>query len=206
MERTSNAGNNNSKYKKRGKKNKAKESFRIIENVIKSKQSTTNNKHTINTQSTINNQDTINTQSTINQDTINTQSRQYANILKKSETKSDICVNESVNFAKNVKYDKIFSPEFYKRRSNFRNTVTKNSNSSYGVWEYTYFQHIIDLSNIFKEYTKELDIKTDTFDFLDVFSKFIYKFSSGKINPYIELLTENTDNLYKEFTIKRNKI
>ena len=42
-------------------------------------------------------------------------------------------------------------------------------------------------------------------DFLENFCIFLREYSSGKISPYIEELSERTQNLYMEFTIKRQE-
>lgn len=77
------------------------------------------------------------------------------------------------------------------------------------VWEYTYFQHILNLRKIFENGINHLNInkriETRSVDFLENFCIFIREYSSGKISPYIEHLSEKTQNLYTEFTIKRQE-
>lgn len=77
------------------------------------------------------------------------------------------------------------------------------SNISHGAWEYIYFNHILDLLNIFSSYSKKLKLNIDTNSFrvINSFSRFIYKCSSGKISPYIENFNTSIDNIYKEYTI-----
>jgi hypothetical protein len=122
----------------------------------------------------------------------------YASILKKCEnTKSEIISKSAIN----TPIIPIIS------RRGFQKTSTQHRyNGSYGVWEYTYFKHILDLHIIFSNGIKKLGIETHTIYFLDKFCYFIRESSSGKISPFIEILNNPNEELYHEFTIKRNEL
>lgn len=79
------------------------------------------------------------------------------------------------------------------------------SHSSYDAWEYSYFQYILDLHDIFTKNIDQFGIKgVNTANFIDVFSHFIYDCSSGEISPFLDKLPLHIENLYSEFDIKRN--
>ena len=122
----------------------------------------------------------------------------YASILKKCEnTKSEIISKSTINTS--------IIPIITRR--GFQKTRAQHRyNGSYGVWEYTYFKHILDLHTIFSNGIRKLGIETDTINFLDKFCYFIRESSSGKISPFIEILNDPTEELYSEFTIKRNEL
>lgn len=93
-----------------------------------------------------------------------------------------------------------------RRRKSVRNSIPKpNFNVSYDVWEHTYFQHILDLADIFFAGTEKLGIYVDYINFLDVFGHFIRDCSSGEISPHIEELSDHTNNFYMNFSILRNE-
>ena len=119
----------------------------------------------------------------------------YANIIKRD--------NESGEYFKS---DDNGSITDYKTITGVFNKTTRSKNNvSYDVWKYTYFKHILDLSDIFSDGVKKLGIETNNINFLDVFSEFIRQCSSGDISPFIENLDEKTEELYLENAIKRNK-
>jgi hypothetical protein len=77
-------------------------------------------------------------------------------------------------------------PRIYRHRHSVRNQIPNpNNNISHGVWEYIYYRHILELSDIFSNCAKKLDIDIDSFDFIDIFSHFIRDCSSGEISPNI---------------------
>ena len=50
----------------------------------------------------------------------------------------------------------------YRSKPTVRNQVPKpNNNNSFGVWEHTYFKHVLELSDIFSEGANKLGIDTD---------------------------------------------
>jgi hypothetical protein len=124
----------------------------------------------------------------------------YASILKKCENTESKIISKS-----NIISSKTSTIPVITRRE-FQKTVRNRYNCSYGVWEYTYFKHILDLHTIFSNGIKKLGIETDTINFLDKFCYFIRESSSGKISPFIEILNDPTVELYSEFTIKRNEL
>jgi hypothetical protein len=92
-----------------------------------------------------------------------------------------------------------------RQRWTTRNQVPRpNNKNSFNAWEFVYFKHILDLSDIFSKGISELDFDAKSFNFLDIFSHFIRDASSGEISRYIEELDEKTDQFYLEYTIKRN--
>jgi len=108
-------------------------------------------------------------------------------------------LNENNIFSSNI-------PLLIKKKI-IRNQISRlNKNISHDAWEYVYFEHILNLYNIFSEVFKKLNlnIDTDSFDFLYNFSLFIKDCSSGEISPYIENLSDNVNTVYLEYTIKRD--
>ena len=94
-------------------------------------------------------------------------------------------------------------------RLSFRNALNcRKPVPSYGVWEYNYFKHILDLKDIFSHNIKKLglDIETDSSYFLDNFGRLIWESSSGEVSPYLDKLDETLENVYFEFDIKRNNL
>jgi hypothetical protein len=94
-------------------------------------------------------------------------------------------------------------------RISLKNKFKNSSNCSYDTWEFFYFKYIVDLYEIFLNGINQLDtnININTVNTFYKFSKFIRKCSSGEISPYLETIENtNLENLYNEFTIKRNKL
>lgn len=128
----------------------------------------------------------------------------YASILyKKNDDKSIEDTNKSTTeYTNNFPIIQTFKP-----KTLVRNRIPrKNCNSSYYVWEQTYFRHILDLKDIFSLVASKLNIETESIDFLNVFAKFIRDCSSGEISPYIEDLTEYETQSYLNFIILRNEL
>ena len=69
---------------------------------------------------------------------------------------------------------------------------------SYETWEYLYFAHILKLYEIFSVGMKKLYPSLDLwcYDFLDVFGKFIYDYSSKELSMYENELSDNIKDLY----------
>ena len=132
--------------------------------------------------------------------------RNYADIILKPEhNENTICSDKITNDTNNSVIIPIRIPSYGKRQT-VRNQVPKiNKNVSYHLWEYTYFQHILDLKAIFSKCSQMLDIDINTVNFLDIFSHFIRDNSSGHISPYIEHLNENSNHIYSNFTTLRNE-
>jgi hypothetical protein len=132
----------------------------------------------------------------------------YANSVSKNENENEQSSESPCEISDDSNIKLILQPYIKStRKRTVRNTCPKSSNNgSHDVWEYTYFQHLLDLSSIFSKGVHKLGIETDSINFLDVFSHFIRDCSSGEINPYIETLNKNTNNQYKNFSILRNEL
>lgn len=128
----------------------------------------------------------------------------YASIISKNDDKSSLAYaseyTESTTIVP-VIIQNIFGTTPVRNR-----IPQRNCNSSYDVWEYTYFRHILDLKDIFSQRAAKLNIETESVDFLNIFSQFIRDCSSGEISPYVEDLTEDDNEYYLDFTILRNEI
>ena len=136
----------------------------------------------------------------------------YANIIKQDE-KKDVDVpleeisDEYIGIKKLININNKINKNY--KNESVRNQIPRpNNNIHYDVWEHTYFQHILNLHDIFVSGVKKMgvDIETDTFNFLYVFGNFLRECSSGEISPHIEDLSENLDDFYLEYTIKRDDI
>ena len=130
--------------------------------------------------------------------------RNYASIIKSQGLVSAMADTKIVT-QDNISSYKIFLIPSNKRKL-VRNQIPKNKNSSLDTWEYEYFNHIIDLKKIFSEGIKKIKIfKIDTksVEFFDNFSRFIKKYSSGEISPYLEKLNENTETIYNQYIITK---
>ena len=130
----------------------------------------------------------------------------YASVTKEDEPepepKKDVVVNPEEREYRTI----VPKIPTYRSKPTVRNQVPKpNNNNSFGVWEHTYFKHVLELSDIFSEGANKLGIDTDSINFLDIFSNFVRDCSSGEISPFIEELDPKTDEFYLEYTIKRNE-
>jgi hypothetical protein len=128
----------------------------------------------------------------------------YASVTKKDDQEAEEYKDVSTE---EYEYKTIVTkiPQSSRTRPTVRNqTPRPNNNVSFGVWEHTYFKHVLELSDIFSEGVNNIVVDTKSFKFLDIFSKFIRECSSGEISPYIEELDPTIDELYMEYTIKRN--
>lgn len=126
----------------------------------------------------------------------------YANVTKEDEPEKDVVVNPEEREYRTI----VPKIPTYRSKPTVRNQVPKPNNSnSFGVWEHTYFKHVLELSDIFSEGANKLGIDTDSINFLDIFSNFVRDCSSGEISPFIEELDPKTDEFYLEYTIKRNE-
>lgn len=128
----------------------------------------------------------------------------YASVTKEDEPEpeKDVVVNPEEREYRTI----VPKIPTYRSKPTVRNQVPKpNNNNSFGVWEHTYFKHVLELSDIFSEGANKLGIDTDSINFLDIFSNFVRDCSSGEISPFIEELDPKTDEFYLEYTIKRNE-
>jgi hypothetical protein len=128
----------------------------------------------------------------------------YASVTKEDEPEpeKDVVVNPEEREYRTI----VPKIPTYRSKPTVRNQVPKPNNSnSFGVWEHTYFKHVLELSDIFSEGANKLGIDTDSINFLDIFSNFVRDCSSGEISPFIEELDPKTDEFYLEYTIKRNE-
>jgi hypothetical protein len=138
---------------------------------------------------------------------------EYSTIIKSINNNDNDNDNDETNIQNqdnilNTYFTPFFSPAIYKNyRKSVRNQNPRlNTTVTYNKWESTYFQHILDLAEIFSNGIDEinLDVTTNNFDFLDYFGRFIKDSSSGEISPYVEEMNKNTKEFYIEFDIKRN--
>ena len=82
------------------------------------------------------------------------------------------------------------------------------ANNSYDAWEHTYFKHILDLHEIFMNDFRNLkipDFDPCSASFLYTFGQFVRECSSGEISPYVDDLSEDLENFYCEYIIKRQE-
>jgi len=135
----------------------------------------------------------------------------FASLIGKIEPEIDRNTSEDV-ITDDAKYstDVILNiPKLTKFRRSVKNQISlQHSNNSHSAWELTYFKHILEIHAIFANAIDKLGfshINTKSADFLNIFSKFIRKCSSGKLSPYIEELTNEEEQIYLEYTIKRNE-
>lgn len=126
--------------------------------------------------------------------------RAYANMVIKSEHEPENITTNEVNTISKSCTIIPKCPRANERKETVSNQVPQlYTNASYGVWEHTYFQHVLNLAKIFSNGTRNLGIQTNTIDFLDTFSHFIRDVSTGQISPYIEELNKDTDEFYLNF-------
>jgi hypothetical protein len=132
----------------------------------------------------------------------------YASIISKNDDKSSLAdASEYTNDTESTTIVPVIIQNIFGTKTQVRNRIPqRNCNSSYDVWEHTYFRHILDLKDIFSQRAAKLNIETDSVDFLNIFSQFIRDCSSGEISPYVEDLTEDENEYYLDFTILRNEI
>lgn len=129
--------------------------------------------------------------------------RSYAGIITEDTKEIDHGTIKPESNEPFISANKFFIPN----RTSVRNQIPKpNRNNSFGVWEHTYFSHILELYNIFINETKSiLKLNANSIDTLDNFCRFIRECSSGEISPYINELSPALENIYTEFLIKRNE-
>ena len=131
----------------------------------------------------------------------------YANIITKPEQDTESITPYEHADDTQVRSVVPILLQSHRRKKTVRNNVPRpNNNVSYDVWEHAYFQHILDLCEIFNNGARKLGLETDTICFLDIFAHFIRDCSSGENSPYIENLNPDTSNFYLNFTILRNNL
>jgi hypothetical protein len=81
----------------------------------------------------------------------------------------------------------------------FRRPPAKGGGCNYDRWEYSYFAYLMEMYKILCEGEMEWD-PPSMYDFF----QFIYYTSSGKISANLEKLTEEQEEAYSEYMIKRN--
>lgn len=130
----------------------------------------------------------------------------YASVTKRDDNES----NDEITVSPEEDEFKPIIPSIQRtnrRKHTVRNQVPRpNNNVSYDVWEQTYFKHVLELRDIFSKGVDKLGIETSSINFIDIFSNFIRECSSGEISKYIEGFDDLTDELYMEYTIKRNEL
>jgi len=80
------------------------------------------------------------------------------------------------------------------------NYTPPRGNSCRDTWEWAYFEHLLELRNIFIRGMKEINSnyvrQLYSPEFFDNFSQFIYEASSQYISPHLQPLSENLEQDY----------
>jgi hypothetical protein len=94
-----------------------------------------------------------------------------------------------------------------------RNHVTRKPNyvyrrsGNYDGWERAYFREILELRDI---YIRDIDSESIVYfnspQFLYRFGQFLYKNSSGTVTRFLEPMTDDLENIYREYKEMREKI
>lgn len=130
----------------------------------------------------------------------------YAEITKTNDNKS----SNTPSIIRNESSGRICQDVLRPKRQLVTNYVPQKGNSSYGVWEFSYYRHLIDLRNIFingmLDNHPELDGYLQSDAFTDDFFRFVRECSSCYISPQLELLTEQEEEDLAKFQIKRDEI
>lgn len=97
-----------------------------------------------------------------------------------------------------------------------RNHVTRKPNyvyrrgSNYDGWERAYFREILELRDIYIRGIGEIDSESIIYfnspQFLYRFSQFLYKNSSTTVTRFLEPMTDDLENIYREYKEMREKI
>ncbi len=130
----------------------------------------------------------------------------YSDILKKANSKeesvtNDVCTDESASVdIKSIKFSR--RPPSY----------LSEKNVCYDTWEKSYFLQLIALRDIFcKDYTEffsneETITHLQSPKFFHDFAKMIFDSSSKLIQADLEPLSEEMEDVYSEYLIKRNNL
>ena len=130
----------------------------------------------------------------------------YANIIKKVVTVEKPVIKEK----KTVKLEQIDNKISYRQCAfGIMYNPYKKSQCSYETWEYHYYTELENLKNIFcanlvQEYPELYSYFMSTEFTIDFFA-FIYKTSSQYILPNMTPISEEEEDKYCEFMIKRNE-
>ena len=93
--------------------------------------------------------------------------------------------------------------------TNYTPCTNRGNNISRDSWELSYFEHLLYVHNMFlntiKEINMELFENLQTPDFFDHFSQYIFDNSSKYISPYLEELTDDTEQIYTRYKTYKTK-
>lgn len=85
----------------------------------------------------------------------------------------------------------------------------KTFKHSYNTWEYAYFEYLIELRNTFASKCIEFYPEDYNYvyseEFFYKFVKFVYDHSSKTISPYLKPLSENVENQYSKYLLKKEE-
>jgi hypothetical protein len=130
----------------------------------------------------------------------------YAAALKKGLSNSVTATNnEELNRDTTIKFGG-GENNYTTRRPNYIYT----RNSSYDGWERVYFREILELRDIYISVLGEIDNQTIIYlnspEFLYKFGQFIYKNSSTSVTRFLEPLSNELENIYREYKEIREQI
>lgn len=108
----------------------------------------------------------------------------YADILKKG-------IEQSQSYCSETESVTTINERYIKRKRN----------SNYDRWEYAYFSHLINMYKI----VYGNDTEYDPSEMYHFFS-FIYDVSSKQISQYLDKLTEEEQEAYFKYQIKRDEL
>lgn len=124
-------------------------------------------------------------------------------LQSKKITYASIIHKDEINIDKNINIDKQKEIE-----DMVCILINNNKFGNIELWKYIYFNHILDIKNIFENGIRKLNlpckIHTKNIDFLDNFCDFLRVYSSGKIENYIEPLSVSNSMLYLEYITKKS--
>ena len=77
-----------------------------------------------------------------------------------------------------------------------------NTFSGKNSWTNSYFYHILQLKSLIEDRVRENypDFELDLHEFVD----FLYHTSSGKIDPYLDDLTEDVQSIFFQYLVHKN--
>lgn len=121
----------------------------------------------------------------------------YSDILKKKPIEPEVCTPSIINVSDNTENQRI-KP---KKRKQFH---------CYNTWEFVYFEHLLNLRDMFYEKITPLFPEWKKYimseEFFYKFSHTIYEGSSTLYPVYPQPMSKTIENVYREYLIKREKI
>lgn len=81
----------------------------------------------------------------------------------------------------------------------------KGMKASFDAWEFAYFFRILEIRDIFVQgllhTCPDLGNWVYSDEFLEKFSRFLYKYSSGNISPYMEPMNEKLEQAFSNYLL-----